>query len=237
MARQPRATGGLARSRSARPGPAGGLARSKPPRPAPARGLEEAWGPRAAARLEQAARAYAEDRYGEALRLLRRLSSELPADPAVKELLGLTFYRLGRWEEAVRALVSHHRLSGSYDQFPVLADCYRAMRRYEESQAVWDELRKVSPGAAVMAEGRIVEAELLADQGDLRGAIKLLEATASRPGRGGGERKVGQLRQWYALADLYERAGELPRARELFNRVAAEDPYAYDVRQRLGALK
>ncbi|MGH8987732.1 MAG: tetratricopeptide repeat protein, partial [Acidimicrobiales bacterium] len=44
------------------------------------------------------------------------------------------------------------------------------------------------------------------------------------------------LRQWYALADLYERAGDLPRARELFQRVARADAGAYDVAERLDAL-
>ena len=62
-----------------------------------------------------------------------------------------------------------------------------------------------------MVEGRLVEAGCLADQGDLRGAIRLLEAAARR-----GVRKadLAHLRQWYALADLYERAGGIPaRAR------------------------
>jgi tetratricopeptide (TPR) repeat protein len=138
---------------------------------------------------------------------------------------------------AARELESYHRLTSSYDQFPVLADCYRAMRRYDEAQAILDELRKASPSGEVMAEGRLVAAGLLSDQGDLRAAIRLLEAGIGRSGRAGAKRKAGHLRQWYALADLYERAGELPRARELFHRLAAEDPQAYDVRQRLGALR
>jgi tetratricopeptide (TPR) repeat protein len=44
------------------------------------------------------------------------------------------------------------------------------------------------------------------------------------------------LRLWYALADLYERVGELPRARELFGRVVAADPELYDVADRLRAI-
>ncbi len=45
------------------------------------------------------------------------------------------------------------------------------------------------------------------------------------------------MRQWYALADLYERAGDMPRARQFFGRVATVDPDAFDVRQRLKALR
>ena len=72
-----------------------------------------------------------------------------------------------------------------------------------------------------------------ADQGDLAGAIALLER-ADRRVKHPQER---HLRQAYALADLYERAGDVPRARELFSRVAAADPDAFDVRQRLRSLR
>jgi tetratricopeptide (TPR) repeat protein len=202
-----------------------------PGRPA---GVDEAAEPRLAAKLGDAARAYANDRYADALRALRKLSSQTHGSAAVKELLGLTLYRLGKWPLAARELEAHHKLCGSYDQFPVLADCYRAMRRYPEAEAVWSELRKASPSADVMVEGRLVQAGCLADQGDLRGAIRLLEVAARR---GGSKADLARLRQWYALADLYERAGEIPRARDLFKRIASEDPEAYDVRHRLGSLK
>lgn len=187
--------------------------------------------PKGNAKLEDAARAYSADRYQDALRILRKLVSQSPGSAPVRELLGLTFYRMGRWKSAVKELQEHHELSGSYDQFPVIADCYRALRRYDEAEATWEELRQASPSAEVVGEGRLVAAGALADQGDLRGAVKLLEGSLrrSRP-------KPSHLRQWYALADLYERAGELPRARDLFSQIAAVDPDAYDVRQRLVAL-
>ena len=44
------------------------------------------------------------------------------------------------------------------------------------------------------------------------------------------------IRQWYLLADLYERAGDVPRARELFERILRVDREAYDVAERLMAL-
>ena len=159
------------------------------------------------AKLEDAARAYSADRYQDALRVLRKLSVQAPHSAAVKELLGLTLYRMGRWPLAVQELMAHHELSGSYDQYPVIVDCFRAMRRYADADAIWEELRQASPSAEVVAEGRLVAAGSLADQGDLSGAVKLLESSLrhSRP-------KVSHLRQWYARAYFYDRAGELPRA-------------------------
>jgi hypothetical protein len=44
------------------------------------------------------------------------------------------------------------------------------------------------------------------------------------------------MRQWYVLADLYERAGDHPRAREYFERVRRTDSDAYDVTERLRNL-
>jgi tetratricopeptide (TPR) repeat protein len=83
-----------------------------------------------------------------------------------------------------------------------------------------------------VTEGRIVAAGSLADRGDIRGAIRLLEK-APRPRR---RPRLHHLRLWYALADLYERAGDLPRARELFRLVLDADPRFGDVPERLAGL-
>ncbi len=66
------------------------------------------------------------------------------------------------------------------------------------------------------------------------GAIALLvDAGAGRLVRNPSDRHV---RQWYVLADLTERAGDLAKARELFLRVQSADPDAYDVAERLESL-
>ncbi len=190
-------------------------------------------GGRLAGRLADASRAYRHERYQEARQLLRPLAAEAPDSPAVRELSGLTLYQVGQWQAAARELEAYRHLTGSYDQHPVLADCYRALRRYREAEALWDELRAASPDADIVAEGRIVAAGCRADQGDVSGALALLEKGSRHVERP----RERHLRQWYVLADLYERAGELPRARELFRRVAAVDPEAFDVRQRMRALR
>ena len=74
----------------------------------------------------------------------------------------------------------------------------------------------------------------LADSGDLQGAISMLAtAGASKALRNPSNRHV---RQWYLLGDLYERAGDVPRAREMFERVLKVDREAYDVVDRLAGL-
>src|SRR5579875_244659 len=190
-------------------------------------------GEKLAERLADATYAFERERYPEARRMLRPLVEEVPASEAARELYGLVLYRLGQYAAAARQLEVFRELSGSLDQHPVLADCYRALRRYEDAERLWDELRQASPSGDLVAEGRIVAAGCKADQGDLPGAILMLEKASRRPARPA-ER---HLRQWYALADLYERAGDLPRARDLFNRIASRDPEAFDVKSRLKALR
>jgi tetratricopeptide (TPR) repeat protein len=198
--------------------------------------LAAAVGPaRAAAserRLADAARALERGRFPDVHRLLRPLVEQAPDVAAVRELLGIAYYRQGRWSEAVAQLEAYHRLTGAYDAHPVLADCHRALGHWPEVAALWEELRAASPAAEVVCEGRIVAAGALADQGDVRAGIRLLRkgADPARP-------KWFHLRLWYALADLYERAGDVPRARELFGRVLDRDASFADVVERLEALE
>jgi hypothetical protein len=53
-----------------------------------------------------------------------------------------------------------------------------------------------------------------------------------------GKRKVREyhLKQWYVLGDLYDRSGDVVRARQLFEMVVAHDPDFADTAQRLRAL-
>ncbi len=185
------------------------------------------------ARLKDATDAFRRERYEDARRTLRPLAEQAPGASSVRELYGLTLYRLGRWAQAARELEAFRTQTGSSEQHPVLADCYRALGRYSEVEELWEELRAASPGAELVAEGRIVAAGALADQGRLDEAIELL-AAGPKPTR---KAKLHHLRVAYALADLYERAGELPRARELFGLVANADPDFVDVQARLRALR
>lgn len=180
----------------------------------------------------EAARAFNRERWREARRLLAPIAKAAPGAPSVRELYGLVLYRLGRWAEAAHELEAFRELTGSCEQHPVLADCYRALGRHQRVEQLWDELRRASPGAPLVAEGRIVMAGSLADRGRLKEAIELLERAPVR-GKHPAEHHV---RVWYALADLYERAGDLPRARELFRRVVEADPELADAPERLAAL-
>lgn len=198
--------------------------------------LAKAAGPTRSPRLEQAladaARAYERDRYHEARRILKSLSERTPNASAVRELHGLTLYRMGKWADAIKELEAFRALTGSYDQHPVLADCNRALRRWKKVEALWHELKEASPSGELVAEGRIVMAGSMADRGDVKGAIALLEKARTDVKRP----RLHHLRLWYALADLYERGGDIPRACALFRTVLRHDHDFADVPERLAAL-
>jgi len=204
--------------------------------PAVVEELERAGAPSRARRLggalQLAATAYQAERFAEARRLLEPVARRQPSVAAVRELHGLTLYRLGKWLDAVGELEAAEQLTGTADQHPVLADAHRALGHDDEVERLWDELRRAGVGVEVLTEGRIVTAATRADRGDHTGAIALLEAGpvgVRRP-------QVHHLRLWYALANAYERAGDVPRARALFRRLADAAPDFADAERRQRAL-
>ncbi len=186
-------------------------------------------------RMAAAARAYERDRYTEAFRITKSLVDQVPESAAARELHGLVCYRLGRWTQAIGHLEAARRLDDDDpSQLPVMMDCHRALHRHRRVAALWEELRAASPSPDILAEGRMVLASDLADQRKLNAAVEVLaSAGAARNLRHPSDR---HLRQWYVLADLYERAGDTAHARELFGRVAAADPELADAAERYDAL-
>lgn len=182
--------------------------------------------------LARAAEAFSAGRERDAARLLRPLRDAYPDASAVRELLGLSQYRLGQYAAATKELEAFVELSDSVEQHPVLMDCARALGKHRRVDELWEELAAASPSGALVTEGRIVLAGSRADQGRLTEAIALLDRRAVSSGR----IQDHHVRVWYALADLYERAGDLPKARELFLRIRAHDAGFADVAERLSTL-
>ncbi len=183
-------------------------------------------------RLRDASKAFEAERFKDTIIALRPVVREAPELAEGRELMGLAHYRTGKWKEAVEHLEAFRDLSGSTEQHPVLADCHRAMKHWNDVDELWAELGESSPSGELVVEGRIVAAGARADRGDLDGAIRLLAQGWKIPKRP----QPHHLRRAYALADLYDRAGRAPRARELFIWVASHDRDLADVQARVRAL-
>jgi tetratricopeptide (TPR) repeat protein len=189
-------------------------------------------GERLAERLAAASQALDRERFDEARRLVTPLLREIHGVAAVHEIAGLANYRLGRWKQAAAELETARSLKESVDLLPVLADSYRALGRWADVDRIWNHVKAISPHQEVTAEARIVAAGALGDRGELKAAIAVLEAAQKPPKRV----RPYHLRQWYALADLYDRGGDTVSATRWFRRVAEHDPQFVDVRERLRSL-
>jgi hypothetical protein len=139
---------------------------------------------------------------------------------------------MGHWLRAARSLELARQLHPDPALLPVLADCYRALKRWRDVDATWADVKAASPAHEILAEARIVVAGSLADRGDLRGAIAMLLAAAKQPKKVRGH----HLRQWYVLGDLYDRAGDPVSAAKWFRTVAGHEERFADVSDRLRAL-
>ena len=133
------------------------------------------------------------------------------------EVAGLVNYRLGRWRDAVKELEAAQALNPRVDLLPVLADSYRALKRWSDVDRIWATVREISPAHDVLAEARIVAAGAQADRGDLAGALRTMAKVPTRPRRV----RPHHLREWYVLGDLHDRAGDPLEAARWFERVAA----------------
>jgi hypothetical protein len=183
-------------------------------------------------RLTTAADALDRGRFDDARRMVQPVLRDLPEMAFGHEIAGLAFYRTGQWRKAAAELEVARGLDRTLNHHAVLADCYRALKRYDLVEELWLEIREGSPEPALMAEGRIVAAGALADQGNLKGALKLMERGADVP------KKVRDhhLRQWYVLGDLHDRSGDIIKARRFFGMISEVDPQFADVADRLRGL-
>jgi tetratricopeptide (TPR) repeat protein len=184
--------------------------------------------------LTRAAEAYDRKRYEEALRLGRIVADATPGVAAVRELTGLAAYRAERWAMAKIHLRAYFVISEDPEHLPLVMDADRANHRYRAVEKTFEELLEHEPSAEVLAEGRIVMASTWADQRKYDEAIELLtKAGAAKQLRNPSYRHV---RLWYALADVYDRAGDTTAAREMFSRIVIAEPEAYDAVDRLAEL-
>lgn len=185
-----------------------------------------------ARRFSLAAKHFEQSNFRAACALLLSIARKVPQFADVRELYGLVLYRLGRYQDAMEELEAFRELSGSTEQHPVLADCHRALGRWDDVAELWHELGHASPSAELVTEGRIVFAGSFADQDDVQKAIRVLEKGWKPPLTP----QLHHLRRAYALADLYERAGRNPRARELFCWIESQNDKLADVCDRVRAL-
>lgn len=169
----------------------------------------------------------------EALRRAEEAKALAPRSGAVREVLGITLYRVERFRDALQELLAYRRMTGRLDQNHLIADCHRALGDPERAvEAAREALRAPSLPEEVRAEATVVGAAALADLGRYDEALALLRSFPTRE-------DVAQpfdLRVWYVAGDVLERAGRPREAAREFARIVRHDPEAFDAGERLARL-
>lgn len=173
----------------------------------------------ALAALEEAAAAFVQGRLRRALDRAETAKSLSPRDATARELLGLSAYRLGRWEQALQELRTYRRLSGDTTHLPVEMDVLRALRRPDAVEEAWRALNERGASPAVMKEGRVVYGSHLLDRGDARAAWRIVD-----PKRLSAEPFEEDLRVWYVAARAAAALGDQDAAGRLRAAIAHHDP-------------
>ncbi|NNN21121.1 MAG: tetratricopeptide repeat protein [Acidimicrobiales bacterium] len=184
------------------------------------------------AKMKVAAVAYEKDRYGDATKILNEILKINSENLDAIELLGLCHYRQGNWAQAIDVLEEFTKKSGSLNQLPVVADCFRGLGYINQVRRIYKRLASSRASKEVIAEGRIIMASALGDQERYPQAIEIFNKVP----KNSKSPTESLLRQWYVLADLYEKSGDIPRARDLFAKIANYDPELADVAERAVAL-
>jgi len=189
--------------------------------------------PRALKRYDAALQAFEAHRYDDARKILNPMSREYSEVAAVREMLGLCLYRGGQWKRALVEFEASLKLNPDWIfNHAVIADCHRALGEHQMVEKYWQELQEASPHPELMAEGRIVMAGSMADRRQITEALALMEKAAGDMNRP----SEYHLRQWFVIADLYDKEGNVIKARQFFERIAAIDPGFVDVAERLSTL-
>lgn len=155
-----------------------------------------------------------------------------PRAPVVREVLGLALYSSGRFKEALGELLAYRRMSGRQDENHMIADAYRAVGTPEKAPPLIREALTVELPADVRAELFVVGAAALADMGRYDDALSLLHGYRHAEDIVSGY----DLRVWYAVADVLDRAGRHVEAADAFRRLLHHDDEVFDAAERLAVL-
>lgn len=182
--------------------------------------------------LERATDAIERGRPGEAAELAFEAKRAANRSAAVREILGLALYHAERFREALRELQAYRRISGRADHNHLIADCHRALGSPEKAVPLAQEALTSRVPEEARAETVLVAAAALADLDRFDEAVGMLRRYRTNPEMA----RPHDLRIWYVLGDVLERAGRKEEAAREFRRVLRHEPGAFDTAERLAAL-
>ncbi len=169
--------------------------------------------------LGEASAAMADSRYHAAVKHAKVAKNLSPQDATIREILGLSAYRIGDWDTALSELRAYRRMAGEAVHLPIEMDVLRAMNRDRDVAKTWETLEKADVPPAVWKEGKVVYASYLLEQGNAAAAWDL-----TGPDRVGANANESDLRVWYVAARAAAHTGETDTARRIADAIVLNDP-------------
>jgi predicted Zn-dependent protease len=169
--------------------------------------------------LQASARAFAAGKHGKALKAAEEAKELSPRDPTIRELIGLSAYRMSRWDHALRELRTFRRLTGDATHLPVEMDVLRALDRPSDIETAWKLFRGLRADRETQDEARVVYGSFLLDRGEDRRAWEI-----TNPKRMSNDPGESELRVWYVAARAAARLGDKKTARQLLDAIRGTDP-------------
>ncbi len=169
--------------------------------------------------LAEAAADYADEQFRSAHRKLIKAKGMSSRASAIRELLGLTAYRLGIWDEALRELRAFRRFTGDTTHMPVEMDALRGLRRHVDVEKTWNLFMELGGSPATDSEARVVYGSYLLDQNRAKDAWH-----TTRPKRVTKEARPHEVRRWFVAARAALALGDPDAAGKLVDAVRNVDP-------------
>src|SRR5699024_3683771 len=148
----------------------------------------------------------------------------------VREALGIAAYYVEKYDEAVRELRTHRRISGSNDNLALIADAERGRGKPEKAIELLKNSDELDVDNDTRTELVIVAAGAKSDLDDLDGARKLIEAEDFTQKPSGGLVRLmaayAEVLRLYGETELADKYEELSRrtAKATGTRFGDEDP-------------
>ncbi len=169
--------------------------------------------------LSAAAGSFEEGRYPAARKKLLEAKALSPQPGAIRELLALSCYRMGLWQEALREIRTFRRITGDTTHMAVEMDSLRALERIDDVHSTFETFLELGGSNAAEAEIRVVYGSFLLDQGDNRKAWEI-----TRPRRLSKDAPEWEIRRWYVAARAAARLGDKATAKQIASAIEEIDP-------------